>query len=271
MASIAYGPSVVVDKDLALWYDMASPKCWNGNSNVTTEIFNLAPQRSDYPKMGFDATSTNRTGFADYISSNVPISGNTFKLSLGSHAHGGDASLYNTVGNFMEGAGNVSLTINNNFTTMGWIASTFSRELVTILAYRRSSQQLRFYVDSDSLNFSQRHTSSPYATQTIQAACTNSSENIFGHYALVKAGLPNNQLANYSFYKNGEHIGTSTLTLSEQIAAGNFYDIGQDWSDDDYYSNNSEGFFGPTMHYTRALTHNEVRQNFNALRSRFKV
>ena len=119
-------------------------------------------------------------------------------------------------------------------------------------------------------------TAPPTAAETPSSGYFGADEddvmnNIFGHYALVKAGLPNNQLANYSFYKNGEHIGTSTLTLSEQIAAGNFYDIGQDWSDDDYYSNNSEGFYGPTMHYTRALSHAEIRQNFNALRSRFDV
>ena len=264
-SNIVYGPQVVVDSDLALWYDMASPKCWNGNSNITTEIYNLAPQRDTYPKMGWDATSTDRTGFGFYISPNVPLSGNTFQTIYGATV----ANNNNYVGNFMEGAGNLSLTVNNNFTTMAWHASTFPRQS-TLLAYRRHHTTLRFSVDHDSMDFYQRHTSSPYATQNVTVSHSQAN-NVFAHYALVKAGLPNAQQADFSFYKNGEHMGTSSLTLSEQISAGNYYDIGQDWSDDDYYSNNSEGFFGPTMHYTRALTHNEVRQNFNALRSRFKV
>ena len=49
-SNIVYGPQVVVDSDLALWYDMASPKCWNGNSNITTEIYNLACILTYYQK-----------------------------------------------------------------------------------------------------------------------------------------------------------------------------------------------------------------------------
>jgi hypothetical protein len=173
----------------------------------------------------------------------------------------------NDTGNFLVGAGNLSSGVNNAFTSMGWMLRDSSAG-GTVLAYRRASFQLRFIVYGTSVYFNQRNVASPYTSNSTYKTVTNSL-NVWDHYALVKADgqTPNDD--KWTFYKNGESLGTNTFEMAETISSSTYYDIGADWSDDDYIGNNMGGYIGPTLHYNRALTDEEVRQNFNAHRARF--
>jgi hypothetical protein len=218
------------------------------------KIYNLADSAT-YPNMSPHTTSAANKPYIDFI----PTGPKYVKITEGDGT--------NNTGNFLVGAGNLASGVNNAFTSMGWMLRD-SSDCGTILAYRRASWQLRFRVCGSSVLFSQREVNSPYGTTSTEKSVTNSL-NVWDHYALVKADgqTPNDD--KWTFYKNGESLGTNTFEMTETISSSSYYDIGADWSDDDYIGNNMGGYIGPTLHYNRALTDEEVRQNFNAHRARF--
>lgn len=65
-------------------------------------------------------------------------------------------------------------------------------------------------------------------------------------------------------YKNGEYIGSHSESTTKDITATNVK-IGHGWS-----SEYTEQFRGPTYFYDKALTANEIRQNYLATRGRFQ-
>jgi len=255
----AYGPQVIVDDSLILWYDMNSPKCWTGGTTLT----NLG-DRVNFPSISPYASAATNMAYIDFIN-NDALPGRKYIKITG--ASGND----NTIGNFMTGAGDMNPTCNGDHTVMGWLLSDSYPAYAgsTLLAYRRTSQELRVAVASDAIRFRQRHYGSPYTTYTIGESVTNAT-NSWDHYAMSKVGGYGNAEAFYDFYKNGEHLGTETFTMSQTSVWGTSnYDMGADWSDDDYVSNNMAGYLGPMMCYQRGLSHAEIKQNYNALRSRF--
>jgi hypothetical protein len=157
-----------------------------------------------------------------------------------------------------------------NFTTMGWMLRTDSRK-GTVMAYRRASFQLRFAVSSTQMYFVQRDLAAPYDSTTVEVSSTNSL-NVWDHYALVKIGVGPTATCSWLFYKNGALVDTpKSYAMTEDIGSSTYYDVGGDWSDDDYIGQNMGGYIGPFHHYTRALSAAEVKQNFEVQRSRFKV
>jgi hypothetical protein len=166
-------------------------------------------------------------------------------------------------GSYFIGSGNISQTLNNDFTTCGWINRTTSAK-ATILEYRGESFRLEFAVNSTSIYFNQRNVISPNATNSTSVSSTNSLST-WEYYSLSKTGT------SWSFYKNGILVGTNTFTMGETIAAGSHVSIGIAWSDDDYFSNGMTGYVGAVSHYIRALSASEILQNYNAIKSRFNL
>ena len=253
----AYGPQVIVDNSLILWYDMNSPKCWTGGTTLT----NLA-DRVNFPNIHPYTTASTNMAYLDFITTDGP--GQKYiKITRGS-------GYVNTVGNFMHGVGDMNPTCNGDHTVMGWIYMDASA-YATILAYRRTSQQLRVKVyPGGTFYFSQRHYGAPYTNYSADGGAICAPLNTWAHYAMTKVGGYGAAEAFFNFYVNGELLGTDSLTMSQTTAwGGSYYDIGADWSDDDYVSQNMGGYVGPMMCYQRGLAAAEIKQNYNALRSRF--
>ncbi len=247
-------PRIVTDSSLRLCYDMNDANCYPGTGNY---LYNLADS-TNYPSMYVHTTSASNMAYIDFIT--------TLPKYVEITAGAGSGS--NTTGNFLNGAGDMATGLDFDFTTMGWMLRTSTRK-GTIMAYRRTSWQLRFAISSTQIYFKQREVASPYTTNTVDVSSTNGL-NVWDHYALVKIGVGPTATCSWLFYKNGAQVSTTqSFAMSEDIGSSSMYDVGADWSDDDYIGNNMGGYIGPFQHYTRALNAAEVKQNFDAQKSRF--
>ena len=246
-------PRIITD-GLILCYDIASPRCYPGTGNT---IYNLA-DGTNFPSMSPYSTNAANLDDIDFVTTNpgyVELTKST-------------TSSTNNEGNFLRGTGGIRGTLDNDFTTMGWIYRTHDSK-ATILSYRDSPQRVEFNITSTQMMFRQRETVSPYTTNTTAQNVTNSL-NVWDHYALVKIGVGPQETSTWKFYKNGSLVGTNSFAMTETMSdGGSNYHIGAAWSDDDYVSNAMGGYIGPVYHYTSALSDAEVLQNYNALKNRF--
>jgi hypothetical protein len=170
----------------------------------------------------------------------------------------GGANNNTNQGTILRGTGNIGTTVNNDFTTMGWQRRTsYTQPSGEILEYRGYWARCSFDVGNTYMGFYQRETVTPYSTNATSTSISNTTLNKWNHFAIVKTS------STMSFYMNGKLITTNSYTLSETIT-GTSFSIGAAWSDDDYLSNGMDGDVGLTLHYTRALTAEEVQQNYNA-------
>lgn len=225
----------IVTSGLVILYDPADPNSYPGSGDV---LYNLTGNTT-YPYVSL-------SGEENYGS----ISGGVVNMN-------GEAGS-NQNGAFLNGPGNLGTTVNGNFTSMGWMLRTGGTS-AEIFDYRGASFRLAFYVGNGNMVFVQRHsTGSP--TNSTSVNVTNDL-NKWNHYALVHRGT------NWDFYKDGELLGTTTFTMDETIS-GVDYSIGISWSDDDYPSNTMDGSVSHIMHYTRALSADEIKQNYNATKGR---
>jgi hypothetical protein len=230
------GPKIV-SQGLTILFDTNSP----GGTNGTNTLYNAVPG-GPISSVALYPTST----FGYITSGSVFVSGSNNNSNSGS---------------FLFGAGDLSSTINNDFTTNNWVYRQTTRK-ATICEYRGSGLRLEFCADDTSMYFNQRQVISPFTVFTTSVSVTNAL-NKWDYFSLSKSGT------NWSFYKNGSLVGTTSFTMSETIATGASISLGIAWSDDDYLSNTMVGFIGPFTHYNRALMASEVLQNYNAQKSRF--
>ena len=237
--TIGYGPRVVTD-GLVLALDAADRNSYPG---IGITVYNLVSSTT-YPSVSLFGD----TSYGSISNGVVNISG---------------ASNNTSSGVILRGLGSLGDTINNDFTTIGWLYRT-SNGSDEVMSYRESALRCSFVVDNSAMTFNQRETSSPFTTQSTSVSVT-SNLNTWYCYALSKSGN------SWSFYRNGSLIGANSFTMTETISSGGAYAIGYAYTDDDYLSNGMDGSVGPIMHYTRALTASEVQQNFNALRGRFGI
>jgi len=228
------GPNIVTD-GLIFAIDAANPKSYPGTGDV---IYCLTP---NYTSMTF-------IGNSDY----GQIDNTAVHISASGLADANGAVLYS--------GETISTTINSDFTSMGWMYRTVTNS-AEVLSYRQSAQRLSFDITDSQMIFYQRETTTPYTINQTDVSVTN-ARNTWDHFALSKTGT------SWSFYKNGEHLGTNTFTMTETVGGSGFH-IGAAWSDDDYYGRSMNGKVGPVMHYTKALSAEEVLQNYNATKERF--
>ena len=236
--ALHHNPRIVTD-GLVILYDPADRASYPGSGN---KVYNLADSAT-YPFVQLEAE-------INYGS----ISGGVINVN------GEGGSTQN--GARINGLGNLGATVNSNFTSMGWILRTGSTD-AEIFDYRGTGQRLSFRISNASMDFVQRENFSPYTTQATSVSVTNSL-NEWNHYALVHTG---NQ---WKFYKDGVLIGTTTFDLTHTIAGGD-YSIGIAWSDDDYPSNTMDGSVTQIMHYTQALSTEQILQNYNATKGRADI
>jgi len=238
-----FNPKIVTD-GLVLCFDAGDKKSYPGSGNT---IYNRA-DKSTYPSVILTGDTSNYGSIGNgYVT--LGGSGNT------------DSS-----GVYLNGSGDLSSTTNSDFTTSGWMYrfSGYSNATAEIMTYRRHHVRLDFAVNDSNTFFYQRRAVSPFDINTTSTSVTNSRD-VWEHFSVVKTS---NQI---SFFKNGSLLATNSYTFTETIATTNYFSIGLSWSDDDYLGLALNGRIGPTHHYNRALTSEEIAQNFNAMRGRFGV
>jgi hypothetical protein len=228
------GPNISTE-GLVFAIDSANPKSYPGSGDV---IYNLTP---DYTSMTFIGNSS--YGQIDSMAVHLSASG-----------------LADANGAILYCGETISTTLNSDFTTTGWMYRTVTNS-AEVFSYRQSSYRLSFEITDSQMIFNQRETSTPYTINQTTVSVTNARD-VWDHFALSKTGT------SWSFYKNGEHLGTNTFTMTETVGGSGFH-IGAAWSDDDYYGRGMNGRVGPVMHYTRALSADEILQNYNANKPRF--
>ena len=235
-----FGGPDIINEDLLILIDAANPKCFPGTGLTLNNLTN----NPNFPSMYI-------TGVTSYGS----IGNGVVTLS-------GDAAT-NQNGAYLEGNGNLAVTVNDDFSSMGWIYRT-TNDTGEIMSYRQTFVRLSFDIQNSLMGFFQRETVSPFTINTTSVSVTNEL-NRWDFFALTKSGN------NYSFYKNGQHLQTNQFIMTETIANSTLYHVGIAWSDDDYRSRGMDGNVGPIMQNTRALSADEVQQNYNAYKNRFNL
>ena len=231
-----YYQGPIVTDNLTFAIDASNPVSWEGTGNTLNNLISSTA----YPTIALYGDTANYGSI-----------GNGY-VTLGG------ANNNTNQGTILRGTGDMGTTINNDFTTMGWQRRTsYVRSSGEILEYRGAWQRCSFDVGNGYMGFYQRETVAPYSTNATSTSISNSTLNEWNHFAVVKTS------STLSFYMNGKLIATNSYTLSETIT-GTSFSIGAAWSDDDYLSNGMDGDVGLTLHYTRALTADEVAQNYNA-------
>jgi hypothetical protein len=230
-------PNIITD-GLVLYLDAANVKSYPGSGN---NIHNLISD-INYPFMSLFGDTANYGSIGNGV------------VTLGG------ASNNTSAGTILRGLGNLGSTLNSNFTSIGWQYRTSSKS-GEILSYRQTSFRLSFDIVDTQMIFYQRESISPNTTNSTLVNVTNAL-NIWNYFALTRV---DNE---WNFYKNGKLIGTNTFIPTETLS-GTAFHIGGAWSDDDYLSNCMNGYVGPTMHYTRALSAQEILQNYNSTKTRF--
>ena len=238
---LAHSPKIVTD-GLVLCFDAADPKSYSGSGNT---LYNRADS-STYPSVILTGDTSNYGSI-----------GNGY-VTLGGSGNADSSGVY------LNGSGDLSSTTNNDFTTCGWMYrfSGYSDNSHEIMTYRRTYYRLDFSVADGYMFFKQRRVVSPYDTNSTSTSITNARD-VWDYFSVVKTS---NQI---SFFKNGLLVAANSFTFTETIATTNNFSIGLSWSDDDYLGRALNGRIGPTHHYNRALTSEEIAQNYNALKSRF--
>jgi hypothetical protein len=232
-----YSPKVVTD-GLVLYLDAANFRSYPGSGST---IYNMV-SATTYPSMALYGDVANYGSIGNGV------------VTLGG------AGNNTSSGTILRGLGDLGSTINSDFTSMGWQYRTSSRS-GEILSYRELSTRLSFDIVNSLMIFYQRETVSPFATRSTSISVTNSL-NVWNHFALARSGNT------WNFYKNGILLTSNTFILTETLS-GTAFHIGGAWQDDDFLSNCMDGYVGPTMHYTRALSAQEILQNYNATKTRF--
>lgn len=165
-------------------------------------------------------------------------------------------------GCILRSTGSIANTLNQSFTSIGWIKRTNTRD-AEVLSYRETWQRLAFTIFDTGMGFYQREIAAPNGTNATTVSVTNNL-NEWNCFALVKSG------SQWSFYKDGQLIQTNTFDMSETIS-GAGYHVGAAWSDDDYLSNGMNGSVGPILHYTRPLSDQEILQVYNSHKGRYNA
>lgn len=239
--SLSHSPKIPTN-NLVFYIDAASEKSYPG-SGITVK--NLMSSTT-YPDVSLQYDYATYGSIADGV---VNISGAEGSVS--------------TAGTFLRGFGNMGSTINANFTTIGWLNRNSSAR-GTIMDYRGSSRRCEFYATNSSIGFNERIETLVDGGYPTYSTLVSQSSNLnqWYCYALRRDGT------NFSFYQNGELIGTTSYTMKETISGGTF-SIGIAWPDDDYASQGMNGSIGPVMQYTAALSDEEIKQIYTATRGRF--
>jgi len=95
------------------------------------------------------------------------------------------------------------------------------------------------------------------------------SAGVWHNLVVTKSGATSGAVSTYVMYLDGEEVDSTTS--SALVTDNNFTIIRvMRSSDDDQPSISWDGRFGPFMVYTRALTAEEVEQNYEAHKKRFK-
>lgn len=255
------GKLIYPDDDLKLYFDFKNSKTNYGSAS--NKYYNLGDtSTTSYCQLFGD------TNYGSFNSSDgtMYISGTRNSQNTGCHLNGSYPAMASTV--------------NSSFTSMGWVKFVAGAAYAfEIMSYRNMHARLSFSIGNTGTNASMRfvqrgidNASNYYNAYAYYSDGVRNEYNQWNHFALVKdGGITGFTL---KFYQNGNLIKTHTnqsLIENGITTAYSGFSIGSAWSDDDYYSNVPDAYIGPHMHYTRALTDDEVRKNCNAHRGRFGV
>lgn len=233
---------------LVVLYDAADPRCYPG-SGIT--LYNLADSAT-YPSVSLQAN------YAEWGS-----------IANGVVNIGGEGGATQN-GTYLNGIGNLGETVTGSFTSIGWLYRTNNTD-GEIFDYRGVGRRLTFDIYDSGMSFYQREIVDNNADGSYNTANTSVSVvnnlNEWNCFALVKSG------SQWSFYKDGQLLQTNTFDFTEadSYMSGSDYSIGIAWSDDDYPSRAMNGSIGPVLHYTRALSDQEILQVYNSHKGRYNA
>ena len=237
-SNLAYGPQIVTEK---LWM-LVDPK--DGNQGAT--IRNLAKNNS-----GADRTLQATIN----IQGTPTITDNNYWLMDGAGDH------------FVSDTYTAIDWNNHDFTICGWVnpddtAGNQSR-IVDLLNAGNGHLRLTAGPSPDLLYRPTAGSSSTLVSRTVGA--TISTGNWFHVVATGKTDQ-------YFMYLNGELVGQNTNTNLTADSNMTRVRVGYSADDDNAGGLGFDGKMGPVSIYKdKALTHAEVKQNFNAQRSRFGI
>tara|TARA_R110000772_G_scaffold39677_1_gene93079 strand:- start:706 stop:1404 length:699 start_codon:yes stop_codon:yes gene_type:complete len=229
----AYQPTIVTEGLEAL-IDAADPKCLTASDSITTRVYN---------------TGNVLTG-----------SGITFSDGITNSAGTGGSFFWTRSINWAQ----------TSFTFSGWgnrddLNDDREGRICDVL--NAGNGHLRLTLQTNP-TFRFRPTAGGVSDLVTATHTINAGE--WYNLVITKEGETSGGSASYVMYLNGVQIATNTS--SALVTDSNFthYRLMRS-ADDDYNSISWLGKFGSFYSYTRALTEQEVLQNFNATKDRFRI
>jgi hypothetical protein len=232
------------------------------NARITTDglvVLYDAADINSYPGSGTSLNNLAPNPLGDTMSLYGDLAYGSISNSVVNLSGAGNST---SQGCILRSTGSIADTLNQSFTSIGWIKRTNTRD-AEVLSYRETWQRLAFTIFDTGMGFYQREIAAPNGTNATTVSVTNNL-NEWNCFALVKSG------SQWSFYKDGQLIQTNTFDMSETIS-GAGYHVGAAWSDDDYLSNGMNGSVGPVLHYTRPLSDQEILQVYNSHKGRYNA
>lgn len=230
--SVAGGPYIIRDGDLVFWLDMADNKSFTSTGSRWLDLTNKSGYYASFPT-GVDAPVYNPQNFS-YISL---TGGNSYiKTNFIPPSISGAAITYETV-------------FRNNYTGnyAGFIGAS---------EWKRSGHSLAFFGKSQI-----GITYEAYSTNSYEPKF-NYNNGVFTHGTFVFSGR------SFTAYRNAIQVYTDTSMTFDAQDTFNSLAIGR---------NQQAGYTNSTVDialvrvYDRALSQQEITQNFNATRSRFSL
>ena len=231
--AISYNPRTVTD-GLVLGLDAANTKSYPGSGTTWTDLSGL----------GNNGTLTNGPTYSSSNGGSIVFAGDNDFINCGS-----------------------GLALSGSWTISAFVRSSVPSAAQSIIsrsgdASTSFTQNYSLYIQSDNKFYCQSSADSYKRASSTTTMTTNT-----WYYV---TGLYNSTSKIISIYINGNLEGSSTALVGNPPTAGTQYaTLGA--NDGLTAANRLTGNIAQASIYNRALTAAEVRQNFNALRSRFSI
>jgi hypothetical protein len=263
--SVFAGPNVI-DSGLILHYDVTNVKDGTNQNTLT----NLAS--NDYN--GFRAFTSGTTTVEGITYNRVDLAyktanGIVFEPKPPLPANRDSPTYYGTGGNWYEVNYDIAWRT-NDFTWIVWVyfdsfkAGGLSNEVTEVYVLDWKSQNGRNTSFRSSLagipSINYRITTDPFSTFSVSSEKALYFENKWNFMCVRR------QSNTVQFFSGLDKSSSLSYTTDMEVADN----LGIGWGADiDYNWRTLDGTIGPIQIYNRALTDNEIQQNFNAQRSRF--
>ncbi len=254
--SASSGPDIVQD-GLVFFVDYGVKRCYRGAGNTPTD---LAGFSENLTINGFPLLSGDIGFTGEYLGGIARTGRNSPIVNTSSYINGSDIGLSSPLNMYTGG-----FTLECTFKPLGFATGTyFGLENVLLSKGPASTYNYSMQFNSSQLTFCKR--TSPEGLLYSDISATFETGSIY-HCALVI----NTGGDLVSGYQNGSLLGSAAVSTTNAIQPK------ADGTDPFYFPNaggnnyemNFQGVYYGAKVYNKALTTDEVKQNFNAIRSRY--